>query len=134
MFEYFTSRFSLQELSGSLGDLGTFLPIIVGMSAKNVINIGSAFFWTGLFNIITGYLWDAPICVQPMKTIASASIAGNLDSYSVVTSGFLRNYCIRTRNNKYDTNCCKLHSFLSYKCDSAWSGTYFHYSGNKNDC
>ncbi len=89
MFEYFTSRFTLQELSGALGDLGTFLPIIVGMSAKNVINIGSAFFWTGLFNIITGYLWDAPICVQPMKTIASASIAGNLDSYSVVTSGFL---------------------------------------------
>ena len=89
MFEWFISRFSLSEISGSLGDLGTFLPIVVGMSKKGVINIGSTFFWAGCFNIITGLLWDSPIPVQPMKTIASAAIAGTLTEKSVMTAGFL---------------------------------------------
>ena len=87
--EYVYKRLSIQEISGSLGDLGTLLPIMVGMSKVGAIHLASAFFWGGIFNIVAGIIYDSPIPIQPMKTIASASISGTLSSSSVTTSGFL---------------------------------------------
>jgi len=62
---------SWNEASGALGDLGTFLPLTLGMAAYGVISLPAALFWAGTFNVITGFLWDSPMPVQPMKTIVS---------------------------------------------------------------
>ena len=86
---YIKNRLSINEVSGSLGDMGTLLPIILSLSKKKLININSALFFGGLFNIITGVIYDSPIPVQPMKSLASAALAGNLNSKSLITSGFL---------------------------------------------
>ena len=90
MFEWIKSRFSLGEVSGSLGDLATLLPITLSMAKKGLLNIGTTFVWGGLFNIIGGIMWDMPIPVQPMKTIGSVAINGGLTTPgSVSAAGIL---------------------------------------------
>lgn len=85
---------SLSELSGSLGDLGTFIPLTVALAIDRKIVLAPALFWAGVSNIITGYAWDVPMCVQPMKSIAAVAITestGNVgfDAQSVTTAGIL---------------------------------------------
>ena len=96
LLTYLQTRLSIHEISGSLGDLGTFLPIVVALGKLNVVQISSTFFWAGISNIILGCIFDTPLPVQPMKTIASAAINGSLDHYSVMTSGFFMGVILLT--------------------------------------
>ena len=80
------SALSLQEASGSLGDLGTFLPLLVAMAAFGVVSFAPALFWAGVYNVLTGLLWDSPMPVQPMKTIAAVvTQTGNLSNPGLST-------------------------------------------------
>ncbi|KAF5011411.1 hypothetical protein FDECE_2474 [Fusarium decemcellulare] len=72
------------EISGSLGDLGTLLPLMIALAAQGSINLGSTLVFTGLFNILTGAFYGIPLPVQPMKAIASAAIS-NGSAMAVVT-------------------------------------------------
>lgn len=65
----------LGELSGSLGDLGTLLPLIVALTLNESISLPSTLILTGAFNIITAILFGIPLPVQPMKAIASIALA-----------------------------------------------------------
>lgn len=85
----FAGRVTLGELSGSLGDLGLFLPLFLGMHRAGKIAAVPALFWAGAFNVLTGLAWDVPMCVQPMKTIAAAAINGELSAAEVTASGML---------------------------------------------
>ncbi len=51
------------ELSGSLGNLGTSIPLTVGLAQEHKIALAPVLFWAGVSNVITGYLWDVPMCV-----------------------------------------------------------------------
>lgn len=64
------------EMSGSLGDLGTLLPLMIALAARGYVDLGSTLVTTGLFNIATGLAFGIPLPVQPMKAIASAALAG----------------------------------------------------------
>jgi hypothetical protein len=55
------------ELSGSLGDLGTLLPLMIALTAQRSIDLGSTLVFTGVFNILTGVFYGIPLPVQPMK-------------------------------------------------------------------
>jgi Molybdate transporter of MFS superfamily len=58
---------NMGEVSGSLGDLGTFLPHIVG--AITVVKMDPTGILTtfGLFYAFTGAFYGVPMAVQPMK-------------------------------------------------------------------
>ena len=43
-----------EEISGSLGDLGTFVPIVIALTLVNGLDLGTTLLFTGAFNIITG--------------------------------------------------------------------------------
>ena len=58
---------SLSELSGSLGDLGTLLPVLVALSISGQISLTASLIFGGLWNIISGLMFRIPMCVQPMK-------------------------------------------------------------------
>ena len=58
---------SLSELSGSLGDLGTLLPILVALSITGQVSLTASLIFGGLWNIISGLMFRIPMCVQPMK-------------------------------------------------------------------
>jgi MFS superfamily sulfate permease-like transporter len=75
------------EISGSLGDMGTFIPLLVGMSITNGLDFGTALFFAGLFNIITGLAFSIPMAVQPMKAIAAVAIAEHLPLPQILAAG-----------------------------------------------
>lgn len=57
----------LAEISGSLGDLGTLLPLMIALAVQNSIKLGSTLVFSGLFNVLTGAAFGIPLPVQPMK-------------------------------------------------------------------
>lgn len=60
------------EISGSLGDLGTLLPLMIALAAQGSIDLGSTLVFTGIFNILTGAFYGIPLPVQPMKVSESS--------------------------------------------------------------
>lgn len=68
-------RFSLREFVGALGDLGTLLPLTVGLIALNGVNPACAFTLLGITCIATGITYRLPIPVQPLKATAMIAIA-----------------------------------------------------------
>ncbi len=80
-------RLDRHEVSGSLGDLGTFIPLLVGMSITNGLDFTSALFFAGLFNIVTGLVFSIPMAVQPMKAIAAVAISEHLSLGQILASG-----------------------------------------------
>ena len=65
------------EVSGALGDLGTFLPLVVALTQVASLDLGTTLWVTGFYNVVTGQLYDLPVPVQPMKTIAAVALSGN---------------------------------------------------------
>lgn len=63
------------ELSGSLGDLGTLLPILTALVITRSISLPATLLFTGAANIVTGVAFGIPLPVQPMKAIAAVAIA-----------------------------------------------------------
>jgi sulfate permease, SulP family len=68
-------RFDRVELAGSFGDLGTLLPIVVGMILINKLSPTTVFLSFGLFYLITGFYYRLPIPVQPLKAVGAIAIA-----------------------------------------------------------
>jgi MFS superfamily sulfate permease-like transporter len=81
------ARFNRHEIAGSLGDMGTFLPLLVGMAATNGLDFASALFFAGLFNIVTGLLFAIPMAVQPMKAIAAVALTEGLTVPQILAAG-----------------------------------------------
>lgn len=63
------------ELSGAVGDLGTYIPIVLALSLVNGLDLGTTLLFTALYNFITGLLFGIPMPVQPMKSIAAVAIS-----------------------------------------------------------
>ena len=57
----------LAEISGSLGDLGTLLPLMIALAVNDSISLSTTLFFSGLWNILTGVVFGIPLPVQPMK-------------------------------------------------------------------
>jgi hypothetical protein len=52
---------TIAEISGSLGDLGTLLPIIVALSQQGQISLTATLVFGGIFNIIAGFYFGIPV-------------------------------------------------------------------------
>jgi MFS superfamily sulfate permease-like transporter len=65
------------ELNGAMGDLGTYIPIVLALTLVDGLNLGTTLIFTGVYNIITGAIYGVPMPVQPMKSIAAAALAGS---------------------------------------------------------
>ncbi|MEZ4527107.1 MAG: putative sulfate/molybdate transporter [Desulfobacterales bacterium] len=68
-------KFDRMELAGSFGDLGTLLPIVLGMIVISKLSPSSVFLSFGLFYIITGWYYKLPVPVQPLKAVGAIAIA-----------------------------------------------------------
>ncbi len=80
-------RFILTEAVGSLGDLGTFIPIVVGMTQIVGLNAAAVLVFAGLANIFSGLVFRIPIAVQPMKAVAALAIIGIMGPTQVAVAG-----------------------------------------------
>ena len=81
------ARLNASEIAGSLGDLGTFLPLLVGMAAQNGLDFAAALFFAGLFNVVTGLTFSIPMAVQPMKAIAAVALTEGLTTPQILAAG-----------------------------------------------
>jgi hypothetical protein len=71
-------RFDRAEWSGALGDLGTDLPLIVGMILAAGLDPALVFGTYGALQILTGVVYRMPMPVQPLKAVAALVIAGGV--------------------------------------------------------
>ena len=79
-------RFDRLELAGSLGDLGTFLPLAIGMILINGLSPLGLFLSAGIFYIISGVYYGITVPVQPMKVIGAYAIATGIGASQILAS------------------------------------------------
>ncbi|MFO8058874.1 MAG: putative sulfate/molybdate transporter [bacterium] len=68
-------RFDRMELAGSLGDLGTLIPLAAGMIVFNKLSPSSVLLWVGIFYVLAGAYYRLPVPVQPLKVVGALAIA-----------------------------------------------------------
>ncbi|XP_075641309.1 molybdate transporter 1-like [Castanea sativa] len=88
-------RSKCAELNGAMGDLGTYIPIVLALTLADGLNLGTTLIFTGVYNIITGAIYGVPMPVQPMKAIAAVAISGTgfgvpeIMAAGIITGGVL---------------------------------------------
>ena len=76
-----------KEVSGSFGDLGTLLPIMIALALNKSISLPSTLIFGGLANIFTGFVFGIPIPVQPMKAIAAVALQQRFSEGQTMSAG-----------------------------------------------
>ena len=82
-------KFNRLEFAGSLGDLGTLLPLAIGMIMLCGLHPSGLFFAVGLSYLFAGFYYGIPVPIQPMKVIAAYAVAMGLSASQVLASGAL---------------------------------------------
>src|SRR5216684_118806 len=71
-------RVDRNELSGAFGDIGTALPLIVGMILAAKLDPASVLTMFGLMQLLTGLTYGLPMPAQPLKAMAVLVITQKL--------------------------------------------------------
>ena len=82
-------RFNRLELAGSLGDLGTLLPLAIGMIMINGLKPTGLFLTIGIFYVFAGIYYGVTVPVQPMKVIGAYAIATAMNASQITAAGYL---------------------------------------------
>ncbi len=62
--------FNRQEWSGAFGDLGTDLPLVIGILLATPLHPAGVLIVFGLMQVLTGFFYRLPMPVQPLKAVA----------------------------------------------------------------
>jgi predicted benzoate:H+ symporter BenE len=81
--------FSLRELSGALGDLGTLLPLMLGTIVVVGLPPFPVLIGFGLFYLATALVYRLPVPVQPMKAVAAVLLTAHVSPGSLAISGVI---------------------------------------------
>jgi len=81
-------KFNRNELSGAFGDIGTDLPLIIGMLLATNLQISNTLIVYGILQILTSLIYGIPMPVQPLKAVALIVITQNV-SAEVIWGGGL---------------------------------------------
>jgi hypothetical protein len=79
--------FNRQEIAGSFGDIGTDLPLIVGMIQAVNLNSASVFIIFGIGQIMTGFIYGLPMPMQPLKAMAVLVITQKVSGEVLLGAG-----------------------------------------------
>ena len=80
---------TMGDISGAFADLGTFLPIVLGVLALQSIDSSGVFVGFGLFALVTAVIYHRPIPVQPMKVVGAVVITQQLSAGDIAATGIL---------------------------------------------
>jgi len=81
--------FNRVEFAGALGDLGTLLPLAIGLILINGLSPAGLFLSIGLFYVFSGLYFGVTVPVQPMKVIGAYAIATGMTAAQITASGFM---------------------------------------------
>ncbi len=79
-------KINRMELAGSLGDLGTLLPLAIGMILINGLNPTGLFWGVGLFYVFSGLYFKVTSPVEPMKVIGAYAVATGITATQIQAS------------------------------------------------
>jgi hypothetical protein len=82
-------RSIIQEASGACGDLGTFIPHVIGAITVAGLAPAGVLFGFGAFLISTGLFYGLPIPVQPMKAVSAVILTDGLRPGEVASAGIM---------------------------------------------
>ena len=87
---YFSSiKFNRNELSGAFGDIGTDLPLIIGMLLASDFNTANVLVLFGAMQVLTGLIYKMPMAVQPLKAVALIVITQKISGDVVLAGGLV---------------------------------------------
>ncbi len=76
------------ELSGAFGDIGTDMPLIIGMILASGLDTASVLITYGIMQLLTAFIYGIPMPVQPLKAVAMIVIAQKIGP-SIIYGGGL---------------------------------------------
>ncbi|MCL5103466.1 MAG: putative sulfate/molybdate transporter [Armatimonadetes bacterium] len=79
---------AFREVTGSLADLGTLLPLMLGLIACNGIGAGPTLVLVGVTYIAVGAYYRLPVPVQPMKALAMIAITTGASTGQIRASAY----------------------------------------------
>ncbi|KAI4972233.1 hypothetical protein ZWY2020_003158 [Hordeum vulgare] len=83
-------RSAWSEMNGAMGDLGTYIPIVLSLALSRHLDLGTTLIFTGIFNAVTGIVYGVPMPVQPMKAIAATALSDpSFDIPEIMAAGIL---------------------------------------------
>ena len=82
-------RTIMQELSGACGDLGTFIPHVIGAMTVAGLAPAGVLLGFGVFMISTGLFYGLPLPVQPMKAVSAVILTNGLRPGEVAAAGMM---------------------------------------------
>jgi MFS superfamily sulfate permease-like transporter len=83
------NRSLIQEASGACGDLGTFIPHVIGAITVAGLVPAGVLFGFAAFLIATGLFYGLPLPVQPMKAVSAVILTGGLRPGEVAAAGMM---------------------------------------------
>ncbi len=89
LVKFIKQRISINrnELSGAFGDIGTDLPLIVGMILASGLNSANVLIAYGAMHVITAFIYGIPMPVQPLKAVAMIVIAQKISPEIIYGGG-----------------------------------------------
>ncbi|KAI8376404.1 uncharacterized protein BYT42DRAFT_385458 [Radiomyces spectabilis] len=60
---------------------------MISLAVSGQINLTSTLWFTGLWNILSGIMFQVPVCVQPMKAIAAVVLSSNMSIEENMSAG-----------------------------------------------
>lgn len=82
-------EFSWSEAMGAVGDTVTVLPIVVAVAVLTELSLTLILIWFGVFQLVWGLYFGAPISVEPMKALAALILAGTISTGEFLIAGML---------------------------------------------
>lgn len=80
-------RFDRNELAGAFGDIGTDIPLIMGMILASGLDPASVLIVFGLMQVFSALAYRIPMAVQPLKLVATLVIAQGLPAPLIFGGG-----------------------------------------------
>jgi predicted benzoate:H+ symporter BenE len=77
------------ELSGACGDLGTFIPHVIGAITVAGLAPAGVLVGFGAFFIASGLFYGLPMAVQPMKAVSAVLVTGQVGAGEVAAAGIV---------------------------------------------
>jgi SulP family sulfate permease len=82
-------QFNRMELAGALGDLGTILPLGIGMIVINGLDPLALFACVGIYYLFSGMYFGVTMPVEPMKVIGAYAIATGIAAPQIFAASLI---------------------------------------------
>jgi len=82
-------QFNRMELAGALGDLGTILPLGIGMIVINGLDPLALFACVGIYYLFSGVYFGVTMPVEPMKVIGAYAIATGIAAPQIFAASLI---------------------------------------------